>query len=110
MLTFVESPTFTEQITSLLSDAEYAEFQRALATNPAAGDVIPGLGGLRKVRMAAKGKGKRGGARVIYLLMIEPGIVYLFYVYTKGEMADLKPDQKKRLRQAVEEIKAQFKK
>jgi mRNA-degrading endonuclease RelE of RelBE toxin-antitoxin system len=110
MLTFVESPTFTKQITSLISDAEYAEFQQVLAANPAAGDVIPGLDGLRKVRMAAKGKGKRGGARVIYLLMIEPGIVYLFYVYTKGEMTDLTPDQKKRLRQSVEEIKTQFKK
>jgi len=75
-----------------------------------AGAVIPGLGGLRKVRMPAKGKGKRGGARVIYLLMIDPGIVYLFYVYTKGEMKDLGPEQKKRLRQDVEEIKAQYKK
>jgi len=110
MLTFIESPTFTKQITSLLADTEYAEFQQMPAANPAAGDVIPGLGGLRKVRMAAKGKGKRGGARVIYLLMIEPGIVYLFYVYSKGDMSDLTPDQKKRLRQSVEEIKDQFKK
>lgn len=110
MLTFIESPTFTKQITSLLSDAEYAEFQRELAANPEAGDVIPGLGGLRKVRMAAKGKGKRGGARVIYLLMIDPGIVYLFYVYTKGDMKDLKPEQKKQLRQSVEEIKTHYKK
>jgi len=51
-----------------------------------------------------------GATLVIYLLMIEPGIIYLFYVYTKGEMTDLKPEQKKRLRLAVEEIKAQFKK
>ena len=51
-----------------------------------------------------------GATLVIYLLMIEPGIIYLFYVYTKGEMTDLKPEQKKRLRQAVEEIKAQYKK
>jgi mRNA-degrading endonuclease RelE of RelBE toxin-antitoxin system len=66
MLTFVESPTFTRQINELLTDAEYAAFQQELAANPVAGDVIPGLGGLRKIRMAAKGKGKRGGARVIY--------------------------------------------
>jgi hypothetical protein len=110
MLTFIESTTFTGQITSLLSDEEYAEFQRSLAANPEAGDVIPGLGGLRKIRLAAKGKGKRGGARVIYLLIVEPGTIYLFYVYTKGEMTDLKPEQKKRLRQAAEEIKAQFRK
>jgi hypothetical protein len=110
MLTFVESPTFTKQIDGLVTDAEYASFQQELAANPAAGDVIPGLGGLRKVRMAARGKGKRGGARVIYLLMVEPGIIYLFYVYTKGDMADLSSEQKKRLRTMVGEIKAEFKK
>jgi hypothetical protein len=109
MLTFVESPTFTEQINALITDAEYRAFQQKLAANPDAGDVMPGLGGLRKVRMAAKGKGKRGGARVIYLLMVNPGIIYLFYVYTKGEMTDLSSEHKKRLRMAIEEIKRQFK-
>lgn len=65
-------------------------------------------GGLRKVRWAAKGKGKRGGARVIYLLLVPPGLIYLFHAYTKGDITDLSPEQKKRLRVAVDEIKAQF--
>jgi hypothetical protein len=110
VLTFVESTIFTEQITSLMTDAEYAAFQQRLAADPESGDVIPGLGGLRKVRVGAKGKGKRGGARVIYLLLVQPGIIYLFYVYTKGDMTDLSPEQKRRLRQAVDDIKTQFKK
>ena len=105
MLTFVESPAFTKQCTDLWSDAEYSAFQQFLAAQPEAGDVIPGLGGLRKVRWSAQGRGKRGGARVIYLLLVQPGLIYLFQAYTKGDIADLSPEQKKRLRAAVEEIK-----
>ena len=109
MLTFIESPSFTKQLAELWPDAEYAAFQQFLAANPERGDVIPGLGGLRKVRWAAKCKGKRGGARVIYLPLAHPGIIYLFHAYTKGDITDISPEQKKRLRVAVEEIKAQFK-
>lgn len=72
MFTFIEHPTFTKQIESLFSDEEYRRLQTDLAANPESGDVIPGLGGLRKVRWGAKGKGKRGGARIIYLLIPEP--------------------------------------
>jgi hypothetical protein len=108
MLTFVESPSFTAALADLWTDAEYAEFQQFLIANPQKGDVIPGLSGLRKIRWAARGKGKRGGARGIYLLLIPPGVVYLFYVYTKGDFTDLSPEQKKRLLAAVAEIKVQF--
>ena len=108
MLTFVESPSFTTTLAELWTDAEYAAFQQFLATNPRRGDVIPGLGGLRKIRWAARGKGKRGGARVIYLLLLPPGVIYLFYAYTKGDISDLSSEQKKRLLAAVAEIKAQF--
>lgn len=108
MFTFIEHPTFTKQIKDLLSDDEYASFQKDLAASPESGDVIPGLGGLRKVRMAAKGKGKRGGARVVYLLVPAPGVIFLFYVYTKGNIEDLNPEQKKRLRTAVETIKKEY--
>ena len=58
-----------------------------------------------KWRWSAKGRGKRGGARVIYLLLLQPGLIYLFQAYTKGDIADLAPEQKKRLRAAVDEIK-----
>jgi len=91
-----------------MADAEYAEFQQVLARHPTAGDVIPGLGGLRKIRWAAKGKGKRGGARIIYLLLAAPEVIYLLYAYAKGDMADLNPEQKARLRRAVKSIKAEF--
>ncbi len=56
--------------------------------------------------MVGKRPSKRGGARVIYLLILQPGLIYLFQVYTKGDLADLTPDQKKRLLTAVEDIKS----
>lgn len=62
---FIETSVFTRQVLELLTDEEYADFQSELAANPLAGDVIEGTGGLRKVRVAAKGRGKRGGARAI---------------------------------------------
>ena len=108
MLTLVEHPTFTKQAQELFEEEEYRLFQLDLATRPDAGDVIPGLGGLRKIRWGAKGKGKRGGARIIYLLIPKPGIIYLFYAYTKGDITDLSPEQKKLLRQAVADIKTHF--
>ncbi|MEI6788377.1 MAG: hypothetical protein WCL49_07865, partial [bacterium] len=67
-MTFTEHPVFTKRIMELLTDEEYREFQAKLAANPESGDVIPGLGGLRKIRLALPGRGKRGGARVLALL------------------------------------------
>jgi len=108
VFTFIEHPTFTKQVEALFSDEEYRLFQTDLAANPEEGSVIPGLGGLRKVRWGAKGKGKRGGARIIYLPIHQPSIIYLFYVYNKGDITDMNPDQKKRLVQAVEQIKKEY--
>lgn len=110
MLTFVEHPTFTKQIAFLMADDEYARFQKDLAANPEAGNVIPGLGRLRKVRHGAKGRGKRGGARIIYLFLPIRGVIYLFYAYTKGDIEDMSAHQKTRLSKAVEEIKKHYEK
>ena len=66
-----------------------------------AGDVIPGTGGLRKIRMAAKGHGKRGGARVIYVDIEVKESIYLLNVYGKNEKKDLTPAEKNALKAAV---------
>ncbi len=63
---FEEFAPFSKRLNGLLSDEDYAEFQVLLMDQPDAGKVIPKSGGLRKIRCAAKGHGKRGGARVIY--------------------------------------------
>lgn len=106
---FVEVPLFTQLITDLIEDAAYAEFQKGLLQNPKKGNVIPHSGGLRKIRIGLPGRGKSGGARVIYLHLEERVIIVFFYVYTKAKSEDLTPDQLKRLRTAVAVIKQEFK-
>lgn len=108
MMTFTEHPVFTQRITELLTDEEYREFQRELAANPKAGDVIPGMGGLRKLRLALPGGGKRGGARALYLLFVRAETVFLLYVFTKGEFKDLPPDKRRVILRLVEEIRKEF--
>lgn len=95
---FIETSVFTRQVQALLTDDEYADFQSALAVNPLAGDVIEGTSGLRKVRVAARGKGKRGGARVIYYYVSDAAQIRLLLIYAKGRKDDLSADEKRMLR------------
>ncbi|WP_395947295.1 hypothetical protein [Caedibacter taeniospiralis] len=101
-LIFIETDIFTEDVKALLSDDEYAEFQSYLAENPLIGDVIQQTGGLRKVRWSTKGKGKRGGVRVIYYYVLPDSQIRLLLIYQKGKQDDLTPEQKKILRQLNE--------
>ncbi len=95
---FIETPIFTEDVLTLLSDEEYREFQLHLAENPTAGDVIKETGGLRKVRWASGGKGKRGGVRVIYYYKLSESQIRLLLIYKKGIKDDLSADEKRALR------------
>lgn len=104
MAVFFETSVFTRRVTELLADDEYAELQRVLAANPDAGDVIPGSGGLRKIRWAAQGRGKRGGLRIIYFHVISREQFYMLLIYGKSTQDDLSPDQLRALRRAVEAI------
>ena len=97
---FIETAIFSRIIYDLLDDDRYSDLQSDLIDNPNAGDVIPGSGGIRKIRWSAKGRGKRGGIRVIYYLMAESKI-YILYVYNKREKGDLTKDQIKMLRDIV---------
>ena len=103
LLTFIETPVFTEQITSLLDDDEYSEFQAMLLANPEAGRVISGAGGLRKIRWKDPGrqKGKRGGIRIIYYYRIHVGQVLLLTAYDKDHQSDLSTSQKRLFREIV---------
>jgi hypothetical protein len=108
MVTFIELPLFTEQVTGLLDDGAYRLFQVELLRQPDKGDVIPQSGGLRKVRMRLPGRGKSGGARVIYLHLPKYETIVLFYLYTKAQRENLSAEQLKRLRQAAAIIKEEF--
>jgi hypothetical protein len=104
---FVESRAFTEWVKSYLTDLGLAAMQRELLADPEKGAVIPGCAGLRKLRIAdpRRGKGKRGGARVIYLHVAEADIIFLMDVYGKDEREELTADQKKILKGLAEEAK-----
>ena len=97
---FVETSIFTQRITKLLTDDEYEDLQAMLAEHPKAGDVIPGAGGLRKLRWRTTGRGKRGGLRIIYYCWSENRL-YMIFVYDKAEQGDLTSDQLKVLRAYV---------
>ena len=100
---FIETPIFTETVQALLEDDEYKSLQVALLLRPEQGSIIPGSGGLRKVRWASKGKGKRGGLRVIYYWDKKTEPFYMLFVYSKSKKDDLSQDQLQILSQLVRE-------
>jgi hypothetical protein len=93
---FVELPPFERLRTSYLDDESYFALQNELMQNPLSGDVIEGAGGLRKLRRPdpRRGKGKRGGLRVIYYWWLDGEQFWLFTVYDKDQADDLTPEQR----------------
>jgi hypothetical protein len=102
-LTFVELPAFSRYREDYLDDDEYRKLQAELLAHPTAGDVIKGTGGLRKLRFgnSKRGKGKRGGIRVIYYYWVSGWQVWLFTLYGKDEMDELSNDDRRELASAL---------
>ena len=98
---FIETPIFTQEVVTLLSDEEYRAFQNELMQAPDAWPVIQGSGGIRKARCKSKGKGKSGGIRIIYYLVSENDILLLF-AYPKNKQENLTSQQIKQLKKLVE--------
>ncbi|MBU2713703.1 toxin [Zooshikella harenae] len=106
---FKELSIFERKRSNYLSDDEFREFQTLLMDNPCAGAVIKDTGGLRKIRFGDKrrGKGKRGGIRVIYYWYDEGLQFWLFTLYDKDESDDLTAKQRSVLKELLEhEVKA----
>ena len=103
LVEIIETPVFTQQVRRLLTDEEYRLMQLALVLRPHGGPVIPGSGGLRKLRWSLAGGGKRGGARIIYYWIAARGRLYLLFIYSKRIQADLNGAQVSVLRRLVEE-------
>lgn len=89
MRTVIETEIFQRYAAPIWNDDEREEFIAWIAANPMAGDVIPGAGGLRKVRWSRAGMGKRGGARVIYYNMQSEETIWLLIAYTKAKFDNL---------------------
>ena len=101
---FFETKSFTATISNYLTDNEYRELQNFMLQNPLAGDVMPRTGGFRKLRWAdgRRGKGRRGGLRVIYYWLMSDGQCWMFAIYDKDELENLTADQEKALKRALE--------
>ena|SRR5947199_5570731 len=97
MFTFIESSIFERICPIYLDDEEYAELQQLMLQNPEAGQVIPGSGGVRKLRWARQGKGKRGGLRVIYFVRHEPNEFWMLTIYSKAKRDNVPGHVLKRL-------------
>lgn len=106
---FFETSIFTATLSNYLSDDQYQQVQRRLLTTPECGVVMPRTGGFRKLRWVdnRRGKGKRGGLRIIYYWLNQQGQFWMFAIYDKDEMENLTAEQEKQLKQAItDELKA----
>jgi len=102
-MVIVETTVFTRRVQSVLSDEQYRVLQNQLVANPQLGKVIPGSGGLRKMRWSVSGKGKRGGLRIIYYWLASRDMILMLFVYPKNVQDDLTPEQLKALKKIIDE-------
>lgn len=107
-LTFIEFPAFTRRFLEVGDDELLRKLQNELMQQPDKGDVIQGTGGFHKVRLAISGRGKSGGARVIYLRVPEAEAIVFVTLYTKAEKSDLSPSEKTTLRTISAQIKKEL--
>ncbi|MBI5212704.1 MAG: type II toxin-antitoxin system RelE/ParE family toxin [Nitrospirae bacterium] len=101
-MVIIETPIFTKRIQELIPNEEYRLLQTHLVNRPDAGKIIPGSGGIRKLRWSAGGHGKRGGIRAIYYWFVSQEIVLMLFAYPKGEQDDLTTDQLRQLKKIIE--------
>lgn len=102
---FIEAPLFARLLSEYLDDDDYREIQLQLVEDPEAGDLLPGTGGFRKLRWRdrRRGKGKRGGLRIVYYYFAADRRIWFVALYGKDEVADLSPDEKRLLKAAIAE-------
>ncbi|MBD3647168.1 MAG: transcriptional regulator [Pseudomonadales bacterium] len=101
MYTFIETRLFTRLAGEYLDHDEYVRLQLELIANPGAGFVIPGTGGIRKLRWSMAGRGKRGALRVIYYARLRDGVIWLLTLYPKSVRDNIPPHM---LRQIAKEL------
>ncbi len=100
---FIETSKFTELVKDHLSDDEYVALQWMLLEQPDAGPIVPGSGGVRKVRWGLRGRGKRGGIRVIYYWKTADDEIWLLTLYAKNEMENIPAHLLKQIAQEIDD-------
>ena len=99
---FIETKLFTKLLHEYLTDEEYRAFQWYLILNPEVGDLVRGSGGVRKIRWAPKGKGKRGGVRIMYYWKKSDDEIWLLTLYSKSEKATIPGQLLKKIAKEIE--------
>jgi len=102
---FIETPFFTKVVSRYLSDDEYAKLQAFLNARPEAGALVPGSGGVRKVRWGTSGRGKRGGLRVIYYLRSAKGQIWMLTIYGKNVRENIRSHLLRQMKEAIDDEK-----
>jgi len=102
VFSFIETRLFTRLVQEYLDDDEYRELQKVLMENPETGNIIPGSGGLRKVRWRAPGRGKRGGYRVIYYARLKQGVILMLTMYPKNVTENIPAHVLRQIRKEIE--------
>ncbi len=108
MQTVVEMPGYLKIAEALFSEVEREQIVAMVAADPECGEVMQGTGGFRKVRVARSGMGKRGGARVVYILRNEAFPIFLVTAYAKNEKGNLTKKERNELAKRADEIFAQY--
>ena len=103
MFEFIETPFFTKALDRYLDNDEYWELQTHLNRHPDSGKVVPGSGGVRKLRWAAEGRGKRGGLRVVYYLRLARGQIWMLTLYGKNVRENIPAHVLKAMKEAIED-------
>ena len=101
MFSFIETKLFSRMLADYLTDDEYALLQNALAESPDQGALVPGSGGVRKVRWAQPGRGKRGGIRVVYYAKSREGVIWMLTIYAKNEVENIPTNVLRRIREEL---------
>lgn len=104
----VEMPEFLDRAKAILTEAERTALVAHLGANPEAGQLVPGTGGVRKIRWGTPGQGKRGGARVIYYYYNESIPLFALDIYAKNQKTDLSAADKRSLKRLLPILVSQY--
>ena len=104
MFSFIETRLFTKLVLEYLNDDDYTRLQETLMREPESGPVIPGTGGVRKLRWAAPGRGKRGGYRVIYYVRRAHGVIWMLTMYPKNVVENIPAHVLRQIAKEVEDV------
>ncbi len=108
IISIIELPPFSKKAPNILTKKELDKLYDYIKLNPEKGNIIPGTGGIRKLRWSSDNKGKRGGSRIIYFYSIVGSTIYLITCYTKNDQSDLSNDAKKKYKTLIEQIKKEI--